>query len=285
MNEDDLNTCHFSFEGVEFDFYISASEVIITQNVLTTGAWEQNQLCLYRSYIPDDGVMVDVGANVGVNSMFAKKRIPTATIHAIEASQDNFKILNKNIEGTDIKAHFLAVADHDGTIRFAGSGTNAKISENGVEVPAAKLDTFAKDLRHIDLLKIDVEGFTDVVLSGATDALRKTRRAIVEFSIGDVTQRFGGSVSVEDHFEQLLRNIPYPYAYYISRNDGLVKMDNASDLIEILSIEHNVGDILFSHQKEASISFSGFLTRKIKILMTHNHNLLTTVRRLDAKGN
>ncbi|WP_320196958.1 FkbM family methyltransferase [Agrobacterium rosae] len=284
MSDQELNTCHFSFEGVKFDFLIGASEKIITENVVATGAWEQNQLCLYRGYLPDNGVMVDIGANVGVNSIFAQKRIPTATIHAIEASQDNFAVLSRNVEGAGINAHFLAIADHDGKIRFAGSGTNAKISENGVEVPSAKLDTFACDLTHIDLLKIDVEGFTDVVLSGAAETLRKTRRAIVEFSIGDIQERFGGSVAVEEHFAQLLRSMAYPYVYYISRNDGLVKLDNASDLLEMLSIEHNVGDLLFSRQIEPSISFSGLLTRKIKTLMTHNHNLLVAVRRLDAKG-
>lgn len=279
-----LNTCHFTYDGVEFDFLIDKAEKIITLNVEKTGAWEQNQLSLYRRFIPDYGVLIDVGANVGVNSIFAKKRIPSARVISIEASEGNFKILDENVEGTGIEAHFLAIADHDGTIKFAGAGTNAKISEHGVSVPCSMLDSFARDIPNIDLIKIDVEGFTDVVLSGAKETLRKTYRAIVEFSVGDVRNRFGGDINVEEHFETLMRQFDFPHIYYISRDDGLIKMENATDLLEILSIEHNVGDLLFSREPEPCISLVGYLLRKTKILMQHNHRALTAIHRIEKRA-
>lgn len=283
MDRSELKTCHFTFEGVEFDFLIDKTEQIITQNVEKTGAWEQNQLSLYRRFIPDNGVFVDVGANVGVNSIFAKKRVPSARVISIEASENNFDILRDNADGTGIETHFLAIADHDGTIKFAGAGTNAKISEHGVSVPCSTLDSFARGIPNVDLLKIDVEGFTDVVLSGAKDTLQKTNRAIVEFSVGDVRHRFEGNINVEEHFEMLIKQFDFPHVYYISRADGLILLESATDLVEILSIEYNVGDLLFSREPEACISLVGYLLRKTKILMQHNHRALTAIRRIEKR--
>lgn len=278
-----LNVCHFTFEGVEFDFLIDKTEQIITQNVEKTGAWEQNQLSLYHRLIPDNGVLIDIGANVGVNSIFAKKRIPSARVISIEASEQNFALLSQNVDGTGIEAHFLAIADHNGTIKFAGAGTNAKISEHGVSVPCSTLDSFAADIHRVDLVKIDVEGFTDVVLSGAKETLQKTRRAIVEFSVGDVRNRFAGNINVEEHFDMLIKQVGFPHVYYISREDGLIGMESATDLVEILSLEHNVGDLLFTREPESCISMVGYLLRKTKILMHNNHRALTAIHRMQAR--
>ena len=52
-------------------------------------------------------------------------------------------------------------------------------------VPCVRLDSYfqQRPARDIDLLVVDVQGFEDRVLRGASDTLRRTRRCIVEVSV------------------------------------------------------------------------------------------------------
>lgn len=272
-----LKTCRLSYDGIEFDFLIDESERIISPNVERTGVWEQNQLCLYRGFIPDNGVMVDIGANVGVNAIFAHHRVPSARIVAVEASHENFDVLRQNVEETGIEVHHLAIADRDGTIGFAGSGTDAHISEDGVDVPCKTLDSFTAAFEKIDLLKIDVEGFTDLVLASSSETLSKTERAIIEFSAVDIEKRFGADFDVHSHFAELWDRISFPHIYYISRRDGLVSVSGVGDVIDLLSIEFSVGDLLFSRRESPAISVSSFTLRRVKELMAQNHTRATDI--------
>jgi FkbM family methyltransferase len=272
----------FSFAGVHFPVRIDEAETIISKTIESTGVWEANQLCLYNRLVSDGEVFVDIGANVGINSLFMSRVVPSARVVAIEASPLNHELLKKNISGSPIESHCLAIADLDGEITFSGSGTNAKIGAgvdgtSGYKVPARKLDTLVEELRidHIALLKIDVEGYTDVVLSGADEALKKTRRVIVEFSIGDIVDRFKCDVvGVVAKFSELfdVLSAQFPHLYYISRGDGLIEINNAVDLNDLLLIEEKVGDILGSREPmPGSITQSNFLLRKINQLLPENH--------------
>jgi FkbM family methyltransferase len=54
-----------------------------------------------------------------------------------------------------------------------------------IDVPIESLDNFChrERIRHIDLIKIDVEGFEFAVLDGAAEMLSKTTAAIIEISL------------------------------------------------------------------------------------------------------
>jgi hypothetical protein len=172
------------------------------------------------------------------------------------------------------------LSSSSGSRGFGGSGTNAKITAGGREIRCLKLDTFTRDLDRIDLLKIDVEGYTDLVLSGAQEALKRTRRAIIEFSIGDVKMR-KLETSVDEHFADLLGTMAaFDHVYYISRRDGLVSLDRAEDLVALLSVEHGVGDLLFSRAQEPSITTLAFTMRKVSELMVQNHLCKVEIQRL-----
>lgn len=126
-------------------------------------------------------VFVDIGANVGLFSLFVAAHTGTdARILAIEPEPGNFRRLNFNIgvnPKLPIKVISTALSDEAGELaielhgRDRGGSRTTKLARaealtGAVLVPS---QTLLQLLRHerveaIDALKIDVEGFEDVIL-------------------------------------------------------------------------------------------------------------------------
>jgi FkbM family methyltransferase len=285
---------NFNYEGVAFPFVIDEAEAIISQTVESTGVWEANQLSLYDTIIPENGVFIDVGANVGVNSIFAHKTRPNARVIAVEPEPRNFARLSQNCSSFPIELHNVAIADHQGSIGFAGTGTNAHIASDGEQrVACDTLDNFTASLGvgTIDLIKIDVEGYTDVVLSKAEETLSRTRIGIIEFSYGDIVSRLRAldqpATAALEHSEKLFDRIRQHFAYlhYISRGEGLVRLDSSADLFEIMFSEASVGDVLAAKEPMPSISAIAFAFRNILELKRQNHFRLLELEELRARSN
>ena len=129
-------------------------------------------------------------------------------------------------------------------------------------------------MRKICLIKIDVEGYTDMVIDNQDFSIFDN--AIIEFSIGDTANRLNGDdVNVRHEFIRTAKFMSHhmPYVYYISKFDGLVEINFNSfdDYFFIVQMEHSVGDLLFCKTSQPSISLIGFLTKKILNLMSENH--------------
>ncbi len=131
-------------------------------------------------------VIFDVGANVGQTVGRLRSLFPAATIHSFEPVPSTFAELQASTQGyANVQCHAFALADHAGETWIQlheSSDQNSLVPElsrtTGVNSPKVrlKLDTLAafcerNDITHIDLLKIDVEGFEMAVLQGASPLL------------------------------------------------------------------------------------------------------------------
>lgn len=131
-------------------------------------------------------VIFDVGANVGQTVGRLHPLFPTATIHAFEPVPATFEALQRKLHGLPhVHCHALALADRSGETWVQlhesseqNSLTPALHGAPGTGGPAVKLthETAAAfcarhRITHIDLLKIDVEGFELPVLQGASPLL------------------------------------------------------------------------------------------------------------------
>lgn len=154
-----------------------------------TGTYEKGILDYIRKHFKQDGVFVDVGANIGLMSLFVSRFFPNATIHAFEAHPETVEILQKNLAlnafSGNISVHPYALgavpskvvisADTDanrGGASIVRQGTNAH------EVDCFPLDEVLKETR-IDLLKIDVEGYELPVLEGAKQLIDAFHPALI----------------------------------------------------------------------------------------------------------
>jgi FkbM family methyltransferase len=125
-------------------------------------------------------VFVDIGANVGLFSLFVAAKAPNARIVAVEPEPGNMARLTFNVGANDalpIRPLALALGDAEGEIAIAlnardRGGTRARQltdanADGLVRVPCKPLLTVlrAEGVTQIDALKIDVEGMEDMVLA------------------------------------------------------------------------------------------------------------------------
>jgi len=154
--------------------------------------------------LEDPKVILDIGANCGWFSFFAKRRFPQARIFAFEPSPTLQDVLQHNLgQFSDVEINNLAVSDKDEEkVIFY---INEKIQQTNslnisavepfasadevlkIDVPTISLDTFIKEkrLEKIDLLKVDIQGSEGALLAGGKYTLSNTEAAIFEISFLD----------------------------------------------------------------------------------------------------
>ncbi len=132
-------------------------------------------------HLPNKRTFIDVGANVGIWSYpFIGK---FKTIVGYEPSKQNIECLQANV-GTAIDIRTKAVADFEGTADFHQAGKNCgdgKLCREGIaasySVPVVKLDN--ENLSHVDLIKIDVQGWEFEVLKGAANLIKSQQPWVI----------------------------------------------------------------------------------------------------------
>lgn len=159
---------------------------------------ERFQLAAFRSFVPANSVIYDVGANIGLYTRFFAACFDAAQVVAFEPVPDNRRQLEKNVDlgkiGHRVTILPFALADADGEQEFrvddmsSASSTLSRVTggcaAQGREqygfspkvrlVACRRLDSIIADLKlpAPDVIKVDVEGAEDLLLLGATDCLR-----------------------------------------------------------------------------------------------------------------
>ena len=109
---------------------------------------------------------------------------------AFESSQENLTCLRSNLELKQIMDKVIivetAVSDIDGDVTFDNSdnGATKRISSTGTTVvPSVSLDKYLNGM-DVDLIKIDVEGYEPLVLSGCWKTIQSSLPTLfVEYSL------------------------------------------------------------------------------------------------------
>lgn len=144
---------------------------------------------LIDAFVPDDGVLVDVGANWGYHALFLAARPGfRGRVLAVEPFPASAAALDGVIAATGIRHLVEPVAAALGAApgRAAMSeelftGNNRISGAGALEVPVETLDRLAeaKGLARLDLLKIDVEGAEAEVIQGARRTIACHRPVVV----------------------------------------------------------------------------------------------------------
>ncbi len=134
--------------------------------------------------------VVDLGANVGLATLYFLQKYPQAQVICVEPEESNFKMLLKNLEPEikqgKVTALQVAAMGQDGEVSFqsAEAKYNSRINSGGGDhtVSAISIPTLMErtGIAHIDLLKIDVEGAEKNIFSGNLDWLQKVDNVLIE---------------------------------------------------------------------------------------------------------
>ena len=169
-------------------------------------------------------VFLDVGANVGLYSIYAAKTKNTS-VYAFEPSFFNLEYLARNIfiNGLSEKINIIPLAlnntaginpFHLTSTAWGGalSTFDQKFDDSGKEMhpefvyktTGIDLDTLSKllQLEKADYVKIDVDGLEHIILSGAKNTLNNAREILVEINDNFSEQReVSNKILVELGFE------------------------------------------------------------------------------------
>ena len=144
----------------------------------------------------DQPIAFDVGANIGTHGIPMSKFCEQ--VYMFEPQPDNIELikksLNLNVVNNATVCEFGLSDSSDDAILFVNldgnNGSSTLLSEisqqefkhcHKIEVPLRQGDAFVKDKKipHVDLIKIDVEGFEGRVIEGLKETIARERPFII----------------------------------------------------------------------------------------------------------
>jgi FkbM family methyltransferase len=158
------------------------------------GAFQRHVLQTVRQLVPVDGVVIDVGANIGAVALPAAAHLAHGHVYAFEPTDFAWSKLERNVElnpqlrdRVTLVKSFVADTEASESRMIAYSSwpvvhpADAELHpvHKGAAKPAAcgqtTLDQFVEErgLTRLSLIKIDTDGHEFSVLSGAMETLRR----------------------------------------------------------------------------------------------------------------
>ena len=132
-------------------------------------------------------IIIDLGANIGLTSVWLAHQYKPTRIIAVEPSPDNARLARLNLSRSNVPSELIeaAVGPHDGTALFQGSGDSniGRVGTAGA-VPVVSMRTILS--RHspgraVDLMKMDIKGGEQALLTENTEWLDQIRSIVAEF--------------------------------------------------------------------------------------------------------
>ena len=134
-----------------------------------------------------EGVVLDIGANIGNHSLFYALECQAGKVIAFEPVEETFGILQRNVELNHVKdiveIHNAGVGETASRARLKApvwyrNIGSAQLEENeSGDISIVSID--ALELGKVDLIKIDVEGMEKSVLKGALNTIKNNLPFIV----------------------------------------------------------------------------------------------------------
>lgn len=175
--------------------------------------WWRSTYQLPEAIFREASVIVDLGAHVGMTSLYFSRHAPAAAIYPVEADHQNYELLCRNLAtaiaaGTVIPTH-AAIHDRQAPVylRKETFSYNTHVSDTITEWPVNGMrlaDLLTQyQLTSIDILKIDIEGAEKFLLQQADTWLPLTRHVLIELH--------------DDHLKDLFLHTTAAYGFTVTK--------------------------------------------------------------------
>ena len=172
---------------------------------------------------------IDIGSNIGYYAILESSKIGNnGMVWSIEPSPQNFEMLSKNIilnQRKNIKCYNIAIGEKNGTIDFLISKKSnwSKIKNESdhigdedkiIQVDIMTLDSFSEknEIKKVDLLRMDVEGYERNIIEGSMNFLEKFKPIMMI----EVHKMIIGNNGINEFLEKL-QLMNYECEYFIPR--------------------------------------------------------------------
>lgn len=177
----------------------------------------------------DAPYIIDAGANIGLSVLYFKRMYPKSTIIAFEPDVAIFAMLEHNVGGLDgVELRRQAAWIEETTLNFFTEGSLAGSSEidflnkgKKIEVEAIRLKNDLHN-RHVDFLKIDIEGAENSVLFDIETELANVDHLFFEYhSIPNDDQRLGDMLNLVQRagFRYIINGVHAPRLPFVEKVD------------------------------------------------------------------
>ena len=205
-----------------------------------TGTYEKGILNYIRENFRNDGVFVDVGANIGLMSLFVSRYFPLANIHAFEAHPETAVILRENLSlnsfSNNITVHSVALGSERSTVSISadldanrGGASIVKEGQQPISVECFTMDEVLAESK-VDLIKIDVEGYELHVLQGAKKIIESQHPVLII----EISQDRDGTDQTKAiwNFVQEMGFVVFKFKGTKERKSNLIKVSSFDQLPE-----------------------------------------------------
>jgi FkbM family methyltransferase len=180
----------------DFTLYLNPKDRVLSDILIKNHIWESFETKIFLKTVKNGNVVLDIGANVGYYTLIASKKVgKKGKVYAFEPDEDNFRILEKNVQVNKCNNVVLvkkAVADKTGQINLYLNPVNTgdhriyksiEVREI-LRIQSVKLDDYFKGKENsIDVIKMDIQGAEGKAIAGMEEIFKKNSRLeiITEF--------------------------------------------------------------------------------------------------------
>ena len=164
----------------------NANDQYVGRSLALYGEFSEQEMDVFRHFVNPGDVVLEVGANIGAHTVSLAGLVgPEGVVYALEPQRLVFQVLCANValnSLSNVHAYHAAAAAAAGSITVPEldpqtfqnfGGLSIQGHEAGTVVPVITLDSLG--LGRCALLKVDVEGMEQEVLSGAVDTIARLR--------------------------------------------------------------------------------------------------------------
>lgn len=172
-----------TFKGKYSTFYFEeAGDFELLHEIFLKGSYD------FTAGVNNISLIIDLGANIGVSTLYFVLVFPDAKIHSIEPDPDNFRRLQKLTESfSNVVLHSVAIWAENGTFPFYRNttrGSSSSLLHSGknqekVLIRSITLHDLLEQIGsdQVSLMKFDVEGAEEHIFAGFRDYRRIERLA------------------------------------------------------------------------------------------------------------
>lgn len=201
----------------------------------------------FQSYLMKNDNVIDVGANIGSLTLLAASIVkPTGMVFSIEPHPKIFQYFQNNIALNhfhNIKIFQNSVGEVEKTTHLSNlksDDQNATLmTSNGLEISQKTIDQLIPHDIHINLMKIDVEGYEKFVFLGSEKILKNTDCVYFE-AVSKQYKKYG--YNFKEIFD-ILSNLNFKIFKIDDRKISSVSQDFIPKMENLIAIK-NVDDFL-----------------------------------------
>lgn len=219
-------TIIFQWHGMDFEVFPESTSAGSVYYLDMPDWWEMNFL---QKFLRRGDVAADVGANIGAYTMLAASMVgPEGSVVAFEPDPCNIERLRRQIQRNKLAhIHIVEAAVSECVSELflkAGKDSLSSVAmspREGIMVNAVSLDSYFESRQPPVYIKVDVEGYEEAVVRGASSLMHRNFPLVWQLELGGLGNSYGYS---DAFIRDKLLGHGYQFCRYDPRQEKLVPL-------------------------------------------------------------